>query len=120
MSTILVVDDRAVNRKLALLILGKAGHDMLEAADGEKALRVARERHPDLIVMDVAMPGMDGLAAVRLLRADPTISAIKVLALTALAMKGDEERIFAAGFDDYLSKPFDYHDLVAAAARLLA
>lgn len=119
MSTVLVADDNATNRKLALRVLGQAGHQLLEATGGESAVQQARERLPNLVVMDVQMPGMDGLAAVRALRADPTTAAIKVLALTALAMKGDEERILAAGFDACLTKPYPYRDLLAVVQSLL-
>lgn len=119
MSTVLVADDNATNRRLALLVLEKAGHRILEAADGEAVLRIARDAAPDLIVMDVQMPGMDGLATTRALRADPATAGIKVLALTAFAMKGDRERILAAGCDAYLSKPFHHQQLADTVAYLL-
>lgn len=119
MSTVLIVDDNAANLKLAQLVLEKAGHRVLAADDGEAGLRAAREHRPALIVMDVQMPGLDGLAATRLLRADPANAGIKVLALSALAMKGDAERILEAGCDAYLAKPFRYQDLIDTAARLI-
>ena len=119
MATILVVEDNPQNRKLARLVLEQAGHTVLEASDGEAGLRAVRDAEPALVLMDVQMPGMDGLAAVRSLRADPATARTKVLALTALAMKGDAERMLAAGFDAYIAKPFHYKDLQAAVARLL-
>lgn len=119
MATILVVEDNAQNRKLARLVLEQAGHAVLEAGDGEAGLAAVREQQPALVLMDVQMPGMDGLAAVRALRADPATAGIKVLALTALAMKGDAERMLAAGFDAYIAKPFHYKDLLQSVQRLL-
>ncbi|HEU4459450.1 MAG TPA: response regulator [Methylibium sp.] len=119
MSTVLVVDDNPANLKLAQLVLEKAGHQVITAGDGEAGLRLARERLPALVVMDVQMPGLDGLAATRALRADAATAGIKVLALSALAMKGDAERILESGCDAYLAKPFHYQDLIDTAARLL-
>jgi two-component system cell cycle response regulator DivK len=119
MSTVLVIEDNPQNLKLAQLVLAKAGHEVLAAADATAGLALARERRPALVVMDVQMPGLDGLAATRMLRADPATADIKVLALTALAMRGDEERVLAAGCDAYLAKPFDYRALIETVGRLL-
>jgi two-component system, cell cycle response regulator DivK len=119
MSTILVVEDHPPNLKLAQLVLEKGGHGVLTASDGQQGIELARSHRPDLIVMDVMMPGMDGLAATRALKADPATAHIKVLALTALAMKGDEQRILEAGCDAYLSKPFEYKALLEAVTNLL-
>ena len=119
MRTILLVEDNAQNLKYAELVLGKGGHRVLTATDGESGVRMAIEHCPDLVVMDVQMPGMDGLTATELLKRHPATAATKVLALTALAMKGDAERIRSAGCDEVLTKPFAYQDLLDAVARLL-
>jgi len=119
MKTVLVVEDNLQNLKLAVLVLQKAGYAALSATSGEAGLRSAREERPDLILMDIQMPGMDGLTVTRLLREDPDTASMKVVALTALAMKGDAERILSAGFDGYLAKPFKYTELVDMVNRML-
>jgi two-component system cell cycle response regulator DivK len=119
MATILVIEDNPQNLKLAELVLHKAGHAVLSAGSGEAGLELAGERLPDLILMDVQMPGLDGLAVTRLLKNSPRTANIKVIALTALAMKGDAERMLAAGFDAYIAKPFHYKDLLQSVQRLL-
>ena len=120
MARLLVVEDNPQNLKLAQLLLQKAGHTVTTAVDGESGLAKARAEHPDVVLMDVQMPGIDGLAATRMLKADAATAGIKVVALTALAMKGDAERILAAGCDAYLAKPFQYAELGAAVDRVLA
>ena len=120
MATILVIEDNPQSLKLAQLVLHKAGHAVLSADSGEAGFDLAGERQPDLILMDVQMPGLDGLAVTRLLKNSPRTSHIKVVALTALAMKGDAERIFAAGCDGYLTKPYHYNELVAVVQSALA
>jgi len=120
MATILVVEDNLQNLKLAQLVLQKARHTVLPAATGEDGLRIANEQLPDLILMDVQMPGKDGLTITRLLKQSPKTAHIKVVALTALAMKGDAERILAAGCDAYLAKPYHYSELIAVVDRALA
>jgi len=119
MTTVLVVEDNPLNLKLAEVILNRGGYSVLTARDGESGLQMVRDRCPALVVLDVQMPGMDGLAVTRTLRADPATAQVKILALTALAMKGDEERIRAAGCDAYLAKPFEFHALLDTVARLL-
>jgi two-component system cell cycle response regulator DivK len=119
MAIILVVEDNAQNLKLAQLLLQKGGHTVITADNGEGGLALARERHPELILMDVQMPGLDGLVVTRMLKDDPDTRHIKVVALTALAMKGDAERILAAGCDAYLAKPFQYNELMATVNRVL-
>jgi two-component system cell cycle response regulator DivK len=116
---VLLVEDNPQNLKYAQLVLGKGGYAVLTATNGEAALQVARTHRPRLVVMDVQMPVMDGLTATRLLKQDAATAGIKVLALTALAMKGDEERILAAGCDAYLTKPFQYQELLDAVRALL-
>jgi two-component system cell cycle response regulator DivK len=120
MSIVMVADDNPVNRKLARLVLAQAGHELVQAVDGPTTLRLARELKPALIVLDIQLPGMDGMAVARALRADAATAGVKILALTSLAMKGDEQRILEAGCDAYLAKPFRYQDLQDLVQRLLA
>src|SRR5436190_19910363 len=106
---------------LAVFLLESAGHTVLSATDAEAGLTLARDEQPNLILMDIQLPGMDGLEATALLKRDQATRAIPVIALTALAMKGDEERILAAGCDGYIAKPLDYKDFLAVvSARLIA
>ena len=119
MATVLVVEDNAANMTLAVFLLQSAGHIVLSATDAEAGLTLARTERPDLILMDIQLPGMDGLEATALLKRDEATRAIPVIALTALAMKGDEERIRAAGCDGYVAKPIAYREFLATiAARL--
>ena len=121
MARILVVEDNADNMLLTVMLLHSVGHQVFSAVDAEAGLTLARQEHPDLILMDVQLPGMDGLAATALLKADNATRAIPVVALTALAMKGDEERIRSAGCDAYIAKPMRMHEfLEAVAAHLVA
>ena len=99
---------------LAVFLLESAGHAVLSATDAEAGLALARDEQPDLILMDIQLPGMDGLEATALLKAEDATRAIPVIALTALAMKGDEERIRAAGCDGYVAKPMRYREFLAA------
>ena len=120
MATVLIVEDNAANLALAVVLLQSAGHLVLSATDAEAGLRLARDEQPNLILMDVQLPGMDGLDATVLLKRDDATRAIPVIALTALAMKGDEERIRAAGCDGYIAKPMRYRDFLAIIAAQLA
>ena len=120
MATVLIVEDNAANLKLATFLLQSAGHTVLSTTDAEAALTLARDQQPDLILMDIQLPGMDGLEATALLKADQATRAIPVIALTALAMKGDEERIRAAGCDGYIAKPMRYQEFLKTIAALLA
>lgn len=113
MRRILVVEDSPTSMLLFVFLLENAGHQVLQAKDAAAGVRIAREALPDLIFMDIQLPGMDGLEAARLLKADKATRHIPIYALTAFAMKGDEERIRAAGCDGYLSKPASYKDLLA-------
>lgn len=119
MAKILVVDDEAINLKLALTVLRNAGYEVLGAAGGAEGVEAARAHAPDLVLMDVQMPGMDGIAALRLLRADPRTAALKVAAFTGLAMEGDHERLSKEGFDGYLEKPIRYKEFLASVVALL-
>ena len=116
---ILVVEDNPANMKLAVLLLGSAGYQVLQAPDAESGLALARHELPDLVLMDVQLPGMDGLSAARRLKADTATRNIKVLAVTGMAMKGDEEKIRAAGCDGYLPKPVSRDALLDAVARIV-
>jgi two-component system cell cycle response regulator DivK len=121
MAKILVVEDNPANMRLAVFLLCSAGHTVLSATSAEAALTVADEEQPDLILMDIQLPGIDGLEATGRLKRNASTSAIPVIALTALAMKGDEERILAAGCDGYIAKPMRLKDfLLTVATRLVA
>jgi CheY-like chemotaxis protein len=121
MSTkILVVDDNPTNLKLASDVLAFEGHDILKAADAEEAQIVLADTLPDLILMDIALPGMDGLTLTRKLKADIRTRHIRIVALTAFAMKGDDQKAFEAGCDGYITKPIDTRKLPEQVAELLA
>ena len=120
MATVLIVEDNPANMTLAVFLLQSAGYSVLSAVTAEAGLATAREKRPDLILMDIQLPGMDGLQATALLKADRATAGIPVIALTALAMKGDEERIRAAGCDGYIAKPLAYKSFLATVAAQLA
>ena len=120
MARILIVEDNPANMRLATFLLQSAGHTVVSVMDAEAGLTLARDAHPDLILMDIQLPGMDGLEAIGLLKKDDATRSIPVIALTALAMKGDEERIRAAGCDGYVAKPMNYRNLLAAITTHLA
>ena len=119
MTKVLIVEDNVTNMKLATFLLQSAGHTVLSASDAEGGLTLARGEQPHLILMDIHLPGMDGLEATALLKRDIATSGIPVIALTALAMKGDEERIRAAGCDGYIAKPMRYQEFLATIAAQL-
>jgi two-component system cell cycle response regulator DivK len=119
MAKILVVEDNPANMKLTSLLLRSAGHSVLSAVDAETGLRLARGEQPDLILMDIQLPGMDGWTATTILKQDPATASIPVVALSALAMKADEERCQTAGCDAYIVKPLRYRGLYAVLDRLL-
>jgi two-component system cell cycle response regulator DivK len=120
MQKILIVEDNFANMKLATFLLESADYTVISAINAEVGLTLARDEHPDLILMDIQLPGMDGLQATALLKADEATQAIPVIALTALAMKGDEERILAAGCDGYIAKPLDYKGFLSVIRTRLA
>jgi CheY-like chemotaxis protein len=105
--SIFIVDDHPVNLELAKVLLVLEGYDVHTAGDAESALVILSDLRPDLILMDVQLPGMDGLELARRLKSSPTHRDSRIVALTAYAMKGDEEKALAAGCDGYLSKPID-------------
>lgn len=117
---ILIVDDNPSNTKLLAFLLASKGYEVRTAATADEALATLAEWKPRLILMDIQLPGMDGLALTRQLKADPATSAIPIIAATAYAMKGDEERARAAGCDGYLTKPIDTRQLPIDIARFLA
>ncbi len=119
MATILVVEDNPINMKLAVLLLETAGHSVVSTTDAESGLAQARRQQPQLILMDIQLPGMDGLQAVAQLKADPQTRNIPVIALTALAMNGDEERIRAAGCAGYIAKPLHSRSLISTVTQHL-
>jgi two-component system cell cycle response regulator DivK len=114
---VLVVEDNEKNAKLFRDVLQAKGFRVLEAATGASAVELAAEHQPNLVLMDIRLPDIDGVEALGRLRADERTAAIPVLALTAQAMEGDRERFLAAGFDGYLSKPVDVVELVATVER---
>ena len=120
MTTVLIVEDNPVNMKLAAFILSQAGYTVLEAENAETGLALAREHRPPLVLMDVHLPGMDGIEALEIMRADPGLAHVKVYAITASAMKGDRERLLRAGFDGYMAKPFVRQRLLDEVAAALA
>lgn len=103
--TVLIVEDNELNMKLFNDLLEANGYDTLQTKDGMEALRIAREHRPDLILMDIQLPEVSGLEVTKWLKADDELKAIPVIAVTAFAMKGDEEKIREGGCEDYLSKP---------------
>jgi len=117
MAKVLVVEDNPANMTLATFLLESVGHTVLKARDAETGVGLARSERPDLILMDIQLPGMDGMSATGILKADAETRDIPVIALTALAMKGDEERIRAAGCDGYIAKPLSYKDFLETIAR---
>ncbi|WP_440812524.1 response regulator [Pseudomonas syringae] len=119
MALIMIVEDNAANMRLAELLLTSAGHVVLCATDAETGLKLAREHQPDLILMDIHLPEMDGLKATSLLKNDASTAAIPVVALTAMAMKEDEEKIRLAGCNAYIIKPVRYQELYRVIDSLL-
>ena len=119
MATVLVVEDNDANMRLTTFLLESVGHTVLAASDAEAGLTLARAARPALILMDIQLPGMDGLEATALLKRDALTRDIPVIALTALAMKGDEERIRAAGCDSYVAKPIAYKEFLQTIADRL-
>jgi CheY-like chemotaxis protein len=117
---ILIVDDNPQNLKLAKVILSAEGYEVRTAVDAEDALNVLKSFAPRLILVDVQLPGMNGLELTRQLKADPAYSGVIIIALTSYAMKGDDEKAFAAGCDGYMSKPIDIEALPRVVAEHLA
>jgi two-component system, cell cycle response regulator DivK len=119
-ATILIVEDNPANMKLATFVLQSAGYTVVSATDAETGIARAHDTAPALILMDIQLPGIDGLAATTLLKQAAETRDIPVIALTALAMKGDEDRIRAAGCDGYIAKPIRYLEFLKTVAGYLA
>lgn len=119
MPLILVIEDSSVSMALTTAILQSAGHTVLQADTAAEGIEIARHRRPDLILMDLQLPDADGLDVTRILKADPQTAMYPVVALTAFAMKGDEEAARAAGCDGYVAKPIRYKEFLAETQRVL-
>jgi len=119
MTVVLVVEDNPRNLKLVRDLLAHAGYDTLEATTGEDGLALARAHRPDLVLMDVQLPGMDGTQVLSHLRADAATARLRIVAVTAFAMKDDRARFLAAGFDGYLEKPINVREFRGQVAALL-
>lgn len=117
---ILIVEDNANNRSLLRDILTFHDYEVAVAFDGQEGVAKARDIKPDLILMDIQMPGLDGVTACRSLKGDPATSGLKIIALTSFAMHGDQAKFLAAGFDGYLSKPIKTRELPGLVKRWLA
>jgi two-component system cell cycle response regulator DivK len=113
MKRILVVEDQEDNRLILRDLFAAAGYQYIEAADGEAGIAAAQAERPDLILMDIQLPGLDGYEATRRIKADPAISAIPLIAVTSYALSGDERKAFEAGCNDYVTKPFSPRALLA-------
>ena len=119
MIKVLIAEDNAVNRELLRELLELRGYAVLEACDGKEALHTIEQAQPELLLLDIGMPVMDGFAVIRRIRENPRLARLPVVAVTAYAMRGDREKILNAGFDGYLSKPVNAHSLAEELNRLL-
>jgi two-component system cell cycle response regulator DivK len=119
MSTVLIVEDNEKNMKLVRDILQYAGHRTLETASGHEGVRLAQQHRPDLVLMDIQLPDIDGIEALRQIRADPALDAVPVLAVSASVMPEEVRMIAAAGFDDYVTKPIALREFQATVRRFL-
>jgi two-component system cell cycle response regulator DivK len=119
MACILIVEDNPANMKLALFLLQSAGHTVLSATNAEAGLSLARSERPDLVLMDIQLPGMNGIEALRVLRGDPVTDRIPVIAVTASVMQQDRKLITEAGFDAYVGKPITLAEFLKAVNDLL-
>ncbi|HZP75015.1 MAG TPA: response regulator [Pseudolabrys sp.] len=116
---ILVVEDQEDNRQILRDLLGNSGYEMSEAGNGEEALAAVARRRPDLILMDIQLPVMDGYEATRRIKADPSFKAIPVIVVTSYALSGDESKARAAGCDAYVTKPYSPRQLLAKVREFL-
>jgi two-component system cell cycle response regulator DivK len=117
---VLIVEDNELNMKLFHDLIEACGHDTLETRDGIEALKLAREHHPDLILMDIQLPEVSGLEVTRWLKEDDDLRTIPVVAVTAFAMKGDEEKIRSGGCEAYIAKPISVNNFLETIGRFLA
>ena len=116
---ILVVEDQEDNRQILRDLLGSVGYEMMEAWDGEAAVAAAKQHHPDLILMDIQMPLMDGYEATRRIKADPALKSIPIIVVTSYALSGDEGKARDAGCDAYITKPYSPRQLLAKVKEFL-
>jgi CheY-like chemotaxis protein len=119
MIKVLIAEDNAVNRELLRELLELRGYTVLEACDGKEALHIIEQAQPELLLLDIGMPVMDGFAVIRRIRENPRLARLPVVAVTAYAMRGDREKILNSGFDGYLSKPVNARSLAEELNRLL-
>ena len=119
MTKVLVAEDNPINRELLRELLENRGYAVVEACDGQEALRMVDETQPDILLLDISMPVLDGYAVARKIRENPGLTLLPILAITAYAMQGDREKILHSGFDGYLSKPVNAHALADELDRLL-
>ncbi len=120
MKRILVVDDNPISRELVKEVFSPQDYEVLEASNGQAALARVAETCPDLVLLDIQMPGLDGFGVMRKLRQSPELAALRIAALTASAMRGEEEKALAAGFDAYITKPIKPADLRSQVEKLLS
>jgi len=116
---ILLIEDNPNNIKLMVMLLEQQEYKVTVAEDAESGIELAKSEYPDMVLLDIQLPEMDGMEACRILRQDPELIYIPIIALTAFAMPGDKEKILASGFDEYMAKPFNYRDFLKLVARLL-
>ena len=116
---ILLIEDNAINRRLAQFLLKSQGYEVWEVSSAPEAFESLKQKQPDLILMDIQLPGMDGLAATKKLKADPATRNIPILVVTSYAMKGDEAKAFEAGCSGYVTKPIDKTVFLEAVAKAL-
>jgi len=116
---ILVIEDNELNMKLVRGLLNISGYSILEATDAESGLQLIREQRPDLVLMDIQLPGMDGLSAAKILKEDPIFKNVPIVALTSYAMQGDEEKALAAGCTGYIAKPIDTRKFLKTVSQYL-
>lgn len=119
MSLILIVEDNEKNMKLVRDVLRVKGYDILEAGTAEDGVRIARARLPDLVLMDIQLPGMSGIDAIKLLRADPVTTRLRVVAITASVMQQDRQQIMSAGFDGFIEKPINLRSFLATVQQII-
>ncbi len=117
--TVLVIEDNEMNMKLARSLLQIGKYSVLEAIDAENGIRLAREHHPDLILMDIQLPGLDGLTATQKIKNDPAVKDIIIVALTSYAMEGDEKKAMDAGCAGYIAKPIDTRSFLETVGQFL-
>ena len=120
MTKVLIAEDNAVNRELLRELLEIGGYEVLEACDGQQALYMIEQTQPDILLLDIGMPVLDGFGVIRKIRENPCLATLPVLAVTAYAMQGDREKIMKSGFNGYLSKPVDARSLAEELKRLLS